>query len=128
MEKLREYFKRFKKFNFTMWVTSISMFIFSVIGLYFSIGMTVKICSNLTLFGNSSNTKNEIEITGPSSNDVIVVVTFWILTVLLTLTFVYFTFIKKYECLKEEVNNENNNNNNNKDEALKEDNFKNNNE
>lgn len=105
MEKVREYLKRFKKFNFTMWVTSISMFIFSVIGLYFSIGMTVKICSNLTLFGNSSNTKNEIEITGPSSNDIIVVVTFWILTVLLTLTFVYFTFIKKYECLKEEENN-----------------------
>lgn len=95
-EKIKKYFvNRFKSFDVGSYVVLVSMFIFVVIGLYFSIGMSVTISKGLTLFGDSSNASNLIEVNGPTSSDILVITFFWIITVLLLLTFIYFLFFKK---------------------------------
>ena len=95
-EKIKKYFvNRFKLFDVGSYIVLISMFIFVIIGLYFSIGMSVSISKGLTLFGDSSNSSNTIEIKGPTSADILVITFFWIITILLLLTFIYFLFFKK---------------------------------
>lgn len=104
-EKIKKYFvNRVKSFDVGSYIVLISMFIFVIIGLYFSIGMSISLSKGLTLFGDSSNASNTIEINGPTSSDILVITFFWIITVLLLLTFIYFLFFKKLKNDKQDEN------------------------
>ncbi len=106
MNKLKERFKKLSKLD---WVEFACCFLVFVILLYFSIGMSISLAKGLTLFGDSSNTSNSVEIEGPTTSDVIIITLMWVLTVLLLLIWAYMLFFKKpsgkLEVTKEVVNN-----------------------
>lgn len=103
---MKNYFKRFKNFNVSTWIIIVSMFIMVVVGLHFTISMSVKIAAGLTLFGDSNNSKNELETVGPTNADISVLVLFWIVTILLTALFIYYLFFKKVQIKSDEVKKE----------------------
>ena len=94
---MKNYFERFKKFDGHYWIIVISLFVVTFLGLYFSIGMSVKMVSGYTLFGSSSTLPKDVERIGPTSSDILVLTIFWISTAIVLLTFIYYSFIKKVD-------------------------------
>ena len=94
---MKNYFERFKKFDVDYWIIVISLFVVTFLGLYFSIGMSVKMVSGYTLFGSSSTLPKDVERIGPTSSDILVLTIFWISTAIVLLTFIYYSFIKKVD-------------------------------
>lgn len=92
---MKKYFERFKNFDVATWIIVVSMFIMIVVGLQFSIGMSIKMASGLTLFGDSNNADNKLEVKGPTQADLYILSTFWIVTILLMALFIYYMFFKK---------------------------------
>ncbi|MDY5650240.1 MAG: hypothetical protein SPK64_04310, partial [Candidatus Enterosoma sp.] len=85
------------KFDVHYWIIVISLFVVTFLGLYFSIGMSVKMVSGYTLFGSSSTLPKDVERIGPTSSDILVLTIFWISTAIILLTFIYYSFIKKVD-------------------------------
>jgi len=72
------------------------MAVIEIVGLYFSISMSVKLSQGLTLFGNSGSFDSSVvETTGPTSADLQVLSFYWILTGLLLLLLLFYLFIRK---------------------------------
>lgn len=92
----KNYFERFKKFKLKEWLTIIFMGLVSILGLYMSIGFSVKIAQGYTLFGDSSKRAEEVELKTTSS-DIYVLVLYWILTLLVLALFIYTAFFKKID-------------------------------
>ena len=94
---MKNYLERFKKFDVHYWIIVIFLFVVNFLGLYFSIGMSVKMASGYTLFGSSSTLPKDVERIGPTSSDILVLTIFWISTAIVLLTFIYYSFIKKVD-------------------------------
>lgn len=93
---------RFSQFDRDDWVTLIASALISLVGLYFGISLSVKMSMGYTLFGASNSTKtDQVEVKGPTGNDIMVLVLVWVLTALILGFVIYFAFFKKKE--KKEV-------------------------
>ncbi len=88
--------ERFQKFTKNDIVTLIGLGLAVLLGLYFSIGMSVSVAQGKTLFGDSNNHENVME-TVVSTSDYIVLSLFWVLTGLVIALLVYYLFFRKAE-------------------------------
>ena len=93
----KNYFSRFKKMRAKHWVIIAGATIATILGLYFSIGMSVSISQGKTLFGDASLVTKETEISGPTNADISVLVLFWVLTALILAFTVYYVFFAKVD-------------------------------
>lgn len=92
----KNYWDRFKHFKKSTWILIGFMAVIEIVGLYFSISMSVKLSQGLTLFGNpGSFDSSVVETTGPTSADLQVLSFYWILTGLLLLLLLFYLFIRK---------------------------------
>ena len=97
-KKIKTYLKnRFSKFTIHDYIIAGFSFLIGVIGLYFSIGMSIKIGKGLTLFGDVNYTGDEVEKVGPTASDKNIVTLFWILTTAVLLFTVYYVFFYKID-------------------------------
>lgn len=93
--KLKE---RIAKFTIDDWIVMGFALAMALVGLYFSISMTVSLINGFTLFGDAdnSNTK-QVEVNGPTGSDILVTVIIWILTFIVLFYVVFHFFFKKLE-------------------------------
>ena len=88
--------QRFHSFDKGTLLTIIAMTVIDLFALYMSIAFSVKLASGLTLFGDSSTYTNDaVEVKGPTSSDITVLILFWVLTVLVLALDIYLIFFKK---------------------------------
>ena len=98
LNKIGQYFKnRFTKFSIHDYIISGVSLVLSIFGLYFSIGMSVSLSKGLTLFGDTSYTGREVETSGPTQADKIIITLFWIFTMLALLFTIFYIFIYKVD-------------------------------
>lgn len=88
--------QRFHSFDKGTLLTIIAMTVIDLFALYMSIAFSVKLASGLTLFGDSSTYTNDaVEVNGPTSSDITVLILFWVLSVLVLALDIYLIFFKK---------------------------------
>lgn len=121
LNKIKTYFiNRFSQFNVHDYIIGGFSLLMSIVGLYFSIGMSVSISQGLTLFGDANKQNNELETKGPTSSDKNILTLFWIITSIVVIFTIYYIFFYKIDRTKpkqkeiidgvvEEIEEENNN-------------------
>jgi hypothetical protein len=72
--------KRFASFAVGDWIILAFSVVMTIVGLYFSIAMSVKLSQGVTLFGDSDAYTGEIETQGPTQADKLILSLFWILS------------------------------------------------
>ena len=95
---MKNYLERFKRFDVHDWVINAFLFLASVLGFYFSIGMSISMSKGISLFDKSG------QVT-PSDLSVLALV--WILTIIVFLSFVFEFFFKKInheKIIRKEIN------------------------
>lgn len=96
--KNKDYFSRFKKMSIDDYIIIGFLTLVVILGLYFSISFSVKMGLGYTLFGDSSKYSNDVmEVHGPTSADIYVLILFWVLTALTLTIDVFIVFFKKIE-------------------------------
>ncbi len=94
--KSNNYFDRFKKISVADWIIIGFMTAIAIFALYMCIGFSVSLANGLTLFGDSAKYTNDaVEVAGPTSSDIIVLVLYWILTAMVLALDVFYIFFKK---------------------------------
>ncbi|MFA6861341.1 MAG: hypothetical protein WCR56_03060 [Bacilli bacterium] len=91
------YWDRFHHFKKSIWILIAALAAMLILGLYFSIAMSVKLSQGYTLFGDSNSLANDLETTGPTQADIMVISLLWILTVLDLGLLVFYVFFRKEE-------------------------------
>ena len=95
---MKEFFKnRFSKFTIHDYIIVGFSFFMSIIGLYFSIGMSVTLSKGLALFGDTTYRGSEVEKVGPTPSDKNILTLFWILTIAVLLFSFYYLFLYKVD-------------------------------
>jgi uncharacterized membrane protein YhaH (DUF805 family) len=94
--KNENYFSRFGKMTKDDYIIIGFLTLVVILGLYFSIAFSVKMSMGYTLFGDSSKYVNDtMEVSGPTSADLYVLILFWVLTVLALAIDVFLVFFRK---------------------------------
>jgi|LAHS01.1.fsa_nt_gb hypothetical protein len=86
--------KRFASFAVGDWIILAFSVVMTIVGLYFSIAMSVKLSQGVTLFGNSDAYTGDIETQGPTQADKLILSLFWILSLILLGFSVFYAFFK----------------------------------
>lgn len=95
MKMLENFKNRLQKKKKDDWIVLGFLGVVMVLAYYFSISFSVKMANGYTLFGDSNSFSNVMETKGPTSADIMVLILFWVLTVILSAIFVFLFFFKK---------------------------------